>query len=202
MGGRSRAAAQLLSGKGFKEIYNLKGGIVHWEGLEAAGPADMGMPLVRGDETPQEIIALAYGMEKGLGELYRTVAGITEDREVAGLLTRLAGIEDNHKKKLFDLYVTLYPDTTDKEAFEATVVSDVMEGGFSTEEFLEQNREAMNTASGVLNISMMLETQALDLYLRYSQKAKEEKSKSVLYNIAEEEKAHLKSLGRLMEELA
>ena len=202
MGGRSRAAAQLLSGKGFKEIYNLKGGIVHWEGLEAAGPADMGMPLVRGDETPQEIIALAYGMEKGLGEFYRTVARITEDREVAGLLTRLAGIEDNHKKKLFDLYVTLYPDTTDKEAFKATVVSDVMEGGFTTEEFLRQNKDAMKIVHGVLDIAMMLETQALDLYLRYSQKAKDEKSKSVLYNIAEEEKAHLKLLGRLMEELA
>ncbi|MCP4664979.1 MAG: ferritin family protein, partial [Deltaproteobacteria bacterium] len=160
---------------------------MHWEGLEATGPADMGMPFVKGDETPQEIIGLAYGMEKGLGELYRTVAGIVEDREVAGLLARLAGIEDNHKKKLFDLYVTLYPDTTDKEAFEATVVSDVMEGGFSIEEFLEENKKAMNTASGVLNIAMMLETQALDLYLRYSQKVEEEKSKTLLHNIADEE---------------
>ncbi|MCP4666961.1 MAG: sulfurtransferase, partial [Deltaproteobacteria bacterium] len=58
---------------------------------------------------------------------------------------------------------------------------------------------AMNTASGVLNIAMMLETQALDLYLRYSQKVEEEKSKTLLHNIADEEKAHLKSLGRLMD---
>jgi rubrerythrin len=202
VGGRSRAAAQLLSGKGFKEIYNLKGGIVHWEGLEATGPADMGMPLVRGDETPQEIIALAYGMEKGLGELYRSMAEISEDSDVSKLLTRLADIEDRHKEKLFDLYIGLDPNTTDKEAFETTVVSGVMEGGFTTGEFLEENKDAMNTASGVLNISMMLETQALDLYLRYSQKAEEEKSKNVLYKIADEEKAHLKSLGRLMEELA
>lgn len=173
---------------------------MHWEGLEAAGPADMGMPLIKGDETPKEIIALAYGMEKGLSELYRTVAGNVKDREVGGLLTRLAGIEDNHNKKLFDLYITLYPDTSDKEAFETTVVSDVMEGGFTTEEFIEENKDAMNTASGVLNISMMLETQALDLYLRYAQKAEEEKSKRVLYKIGDEEKAHLKSLGRLMDE--
>jgi rubrerythrin len=45
----------------------------------------------------------------------------------------------------------------------------------------------------------MLETQALDLYLRYSQKAENEESKTVLYDIAEEEKAHLATLGRLME---
>jgi rubrerythrin len=182
----------LLAGKGFKEIYNLKGGMIHWEGLEATGPSDIGMPLVRGDETPQEIIALAYGMEKGLGELYRTVGVNLENREVAGLLNRLAGIEDNHRKKLFDLYETLYPQTTDEEAFETNVVSDVMEGGFTIEEFVEQNKEAMNTASGVLNISMMLEAQALDLYLRYAQKSEEEKSKSVLFQIADEEKAEVR----------
>ena len=174
---------------------------MHWEGLEAAGPADMGMPLVRGDETPQEIIVLAYGMEKGLGALYRSMAEISADSDVSKLLTRLAGIEDRHKEKLFDLYIVLDPDNTDKEAFETTVVSGVMEGGFTTEEFLEENKDAMNTAPGVLNISMMLETQALDLYLRYAQKAEEEKSKNVLYQIADEEKAHLKSLGRLMEDV-
>jgi len=57
----------------------------------------------------------------------------------------------------------------------------------------------MDTVEGVLNIAMMLETQALDLYLRYSQKAENEESKTVLYDIAEEEKAHLATLGRLME---
>jgi rubrerythrin len=57
----------------------------------------------------------------------------------------------------------------------------------------------MQTVPGVLNIAMMLETQAMDLYLRYSQKIEEERSKKVLYDIAEEEKAHLGSLGRLLE---
>ncbi len=75
-----------------------------------------------------------------------------------------------------------------------------MEGGYTTEEFLEQNRDSMKTVFDVLNIAMMLETQAFDLYMRYSQKAKDEKSKAVLYDIAEDEKAHLASLGRLMEE--
>ena len=42
----------------------------------------------------------------------------------------------------------------------------------------------------------------MDLYMRYSEKAKDEKSKAVLYDIAEEEKSHLKALGRLMEQRA
>ena len=77
-----------------------------------------------------------------------------------------------------------------------------MESGFTTGEFLEQNKDSMKTVSDVLNLAMMLETQALDLYMRYTEKTKDEKSKAVLYEIAEEEKAHLSTLGSLVEKRA
>ena len=54
MGGRSRVAAQLLAGQGFNQVYNLEGGIAAWQGLKAIGPAEVGMALVTGDETPGE----------------------------------------------------------------------------------------------------------------------------------------------------
>ena len=188
-----------MAGKGFKEIYNLKGGIKAWQGLTAVGPAEMGMILLNGDETQEEIITLAYGMEEGLRGFYSAVAEKTNDPEVGSLLTRLADIEKTHKKRLFGLYQTLDPAASGKEEFEANIASEMMEGGFTTEEFLEQNRSAMQTVQDVLNVAMMLETQALDLYLRYSQKIKDEKGRAILYDIADEEKAHLAALGRLME---
>ena len=55
------------------------------------------------------------------------------------------------------------------------------------------------TEGDVINVAMMLETQAFDLYSRYSQRIEDEKGKAVLREIADEEKAHLSSLGRLME---
>ncbi len=88
---------------------------------------------------------------------------------------------------------------TDRETFENRIVSKVMEGGLTTEEFLEQNEPAMQTVPDVLNLAMMVEAQALDLYLRYSERSKEDKTQAILYDIAEEEKAHLAALGRLME---
>jgi rubrerythrin len=138
-------------------------------------------------------------MEQGLEEFYSTMVGMIDDQEVIGILTKLAVIEENHKQRLFNLYLTFKPDVADKAAFEAGNVSDIMEGGFTTKEFLEQNRPAMQTVEGVLNVAMMLETQALDLYLRYSQKIKDENCRTVLNDIAQEEKAHLAGLGRLME---
>jgi rubrerythrin len=190
---------QLLAGKGFKEVYNLKGGIKAWQGLTTAGPADMGMSFLKGDEAPEEIIVLAYGMEKGLGRFYDLVSRQTDDEEVADLLTILSNVEELHKKMLFNLYLSIDPTVSDPDTFETKIVSDVMEGGFTTEEFLEKNSPALQTVPGVLNIAMMLETQAMDLYLRYSQKIEGKRSKKVLYDIAEEEKAHLGSLGRLLE---
>ena len=125
MGGRSRAAAQLLAGKGFKDVYNLKGGIKAWQGLTAMGPMEMGMDLLRGDETPKEIIILSYGMEEGLGEFYRVMAKDTEDSEMAIILNGLAEIEESHKQKLLELYITLDPGAGDKETFETKIVSKV-----------------------------------------------------------------------------
>jgi len=188
-----------LAGKGFQEVYNLKGGIKAWQGLTATGPAEMGMSMVRGDESPEEIIVLAYGMEMGLGRFYSKLSEKTDDDEVAGLFVNLSKVEENHKQRLFNVYLTMDHAQSDHERFESKIVAEVMEGGFTTEEFLEQNKNAMQTIPDVLNIAMMLETQAMDLYLRYSQKIDEEQSKRVLYDIAEEEKAHLESLGRLLD---
>jgi rubrerythrin len=159
----------------------------------------MGMSYLKGDESLKEIISLAYGMEEGLRGFYAAVAEQTDDADVADLAVSLSKIEDHHKQRLLDLYLTLDPTLTDREAFEANIVAGIMEGGFTTEEFLYQNRDAMTTVPDLLNIAMMLETQALDLYMRYSQKIQDQPGKGVLYDLAEEEKGHLVSLGRLME---
>jgi rhodanese-related sulfurtransferase/rubrerythrin len=199
VGGRSRVAAQLLAGQGFDEVYNLKGGIRAWHGLTAAGPSETGMALLRGDETPAEIIVLAYGMEDGLGGFYSAMASKTDDHEISAMFMKLSSIEDRHKEKLVKLYVGIDPSVPDAQTFETKVVADAMEGGLTTEEFLAQNMPAMHTVSDILDMAMMIETQALDLYLRYSHEITDEEGKAVLYDLAEEEKAHLKALGRLME---
>jgi len=199
MGGRSRAAAQFLAGQGFDEVYNLKGGIAAWQGLRAFGPAEMGMTSLSGSETPQEVIVIAYGMEQGLADFYSRVSAMTKDRNVSDILGKLIGIEEKHKDKLFALYRSLEPATQERDLFEKGIVSDVMEGGFTGEEFLEKNKPLLDTVENLLSLAMMLEAQALDLYTRYAQYLEDVKGRSVLHDIAEEEKGHLATLGSLME---
>jgi len=199
MGGRSRAAAQFLAGQGFEDVYNLSGGIAAWQGLKAIGPAEMGMIALRGDESPQEVIVLAYGMEQGLADFYARVLGMTQDSAVQKIIGKLGQVEEKHKDKLFALYQSLEPATHERAVFEQRIVSDVMEGGFTGEEFLEKNRPLLGTVENLLGLAMMLEAQALDLYTRYAQKVEDVQSRSVLHDIAEEEKGHLATLGGLVE---
>jgi rubrerythrin len=200
VGGRSRVAAQLLAGKGFKEVYNLQGGMRAWNGAKAFGPKELNMELLRGDETPAEITLFAYGMETALGRFYSVMSGRTEDKELGELFSKLAKIEQRHREMVFSLYRSIEASGMDLPSFESSVNVKVMEGGFDIEAFLKENEPHMKTVPDALNVAMMIETQAMDLYLRYADKSTEVSTKDVLFKIAEEEKAHLGLLGQLMGE--
>ncbi len=199
VGGRSRVAAQLLVGKGFKEVYNLKGGILAWNGGKATGPVESGMLYLKGDESPEDIIILAYGMEEGLGSFYKSMADKYKEKESAEILGKLATIEDDHKQKLLEVYEKLNTSFKDQETFESQIVAKAMEGGLTTEEFINQYRPVLETIKGVLTMAMVIETQALDLYMRYAERMTDAKSRDILVNLAEEEKVHLKELGKLLD---
>ncbi len=166
-----------------------------WNGLKAEGPMELHLDIVRGDETPAEIIRLAYGMEHSLGGFYRAAKTKTLDDDLAGLLERLITVEDKHKQYLFELFQSLESSGISLETFEADVIPKVMEGGFDTDEFMKQNEIFLDDVPSLLDLSMMLETQALDLYLRFADKSENQKTKEVLYRIGDEEKAHLAALG-------
>ncbi len=200
MGGRSQAAAQLLSGLDFKEIYNLQGGIKAWQGGKAVGPQELNLELVRGDETPSEMIALAYGMEMGLGVFYRQMIEHTEDPDLQALFIKLADIENHHKKRLFDLLAEIDPPDKDVETFEADIRPTILEGGFELDEFMKKNEAFLHTVPDVLGLAMMLETQALDLYMRFADNSTNAQTTEILFTVGDEEKAHLQSLGSLLEE--
>ena len=155
------------------------------------------MLSLKGDETPQEIIALSYGLEDGLQKFYAASAKLAIDPEVVRILIKLAEIEIRHKQRLFELYLAVESNPQDREAFEAEINSEMTEGGFNPDELLEHNLSTFKSAGDVLNFAMMLEAQAMDLYVRYADKCEDQEVKTILFKMADEEKAHLKSLGDL-----
>jgi sulfur-carrier protein adenylyltransferase/sulfurtransferase len=199
IGGRSRAAAQLISGNGFDEVYNLQGGIKAYNGDTVAAPVALGEIHLTGNETLKEVLVYIHAMEAGLEKFYTTAAESIPDPEASLLLEKLAGIETRHKDKLYRLYTDLDLENANKTEFETAASSALMEGGFNIETFLTDNREILKTREGVLDIAMMLETHGLDLYMRYAHQAQDENAGKILLDLAEEEKAHLAALGRFVD---
>ncbi len=129
---------------------------------------------------------------------YAAAAESVKEAQVVGLLSNLAKIEAKHKQRLYELYLTIEPNPRDLSEFEAGISLEMTEGGFGRDKLLAQSRSAFTSAAGALDFAMMLEAQAMDLYMRYADKSEDQQVKAILFKMADEEKAHLKSLGDLL----
>lgn len=199
IGGRSRIAAQMLSSKGFTEVYNLAGGIKAWASKKAIGKEELGMSLFSGKESPEETLVLAYSLEAGLRDFYLLMADKVDDVKTTALFIKLSAIEVKHQDRLLDEYNRLSGASMDRDEFEAKRVAPQMEGGLSTDEYLAIYQPDMSVPLEVISLAMAIEAQALDLYQRAADRAKTEENQNALLRIANEERAHLAQLGRLLE---
>jgi sulfur-carrier protein adenylyltransferase/sulfurtransferase len=196
-GGRSRVAVQLLQGQGFEKVFSMTGGLYQWEGLEAVGPQELNMDLVREDQSPAEMIALAYHMEDGLQRFYRASRASAQDVRVTDLLQTLIDVEQRHKERLEGMYAALDAQPMDLRGPTGDPDNVVMEGGFAMDEFMAQNLPFMGDREKILEMAIMLESQALDLYLRFAGRIQVTATRELLYAIAREEQSHLTALGGL-----
>ena len=199
-GGRSRMAAQLLSGQGFSDIINVAGGFNAWTGEAAFLGDEKGLALFDGVTSVENALAVAYSLEAGLKDFYDSMAAKVDSDPTRQLFHQLSQIEVKHQDRILEQYTELTGKSVTRETFEARQVPEVLEGGLTTEEYANLLMPAYDTVPEIIELAMSIEAQALDLYLRASEKAQTEAGKKALIQIANEEKTHLLRLGQLMDE--
>jgi rubrerythrin len=190
----------LLTGRGFRKVYNVRGGMEAWNGRIAQGPVEFGVGLIPSGSGPADIVRVAYGMEMTLGSFYKTMARRVADQDVRDLMKRLAAIEDKHKLQVIGALADVARIELDPADLEVDVSVTIMEGGLAVERFMQANEPFVQTIPGLLEIAMMLETQSLDLYRRLADHVESALGKEILLRISDEEKEHLAALGRMMDE--
>ncbi len=206
IGGRSRVAAQMLAGRGFSHVYNLQGGFRTWSdaaapGETAFGSVDRGVELFAGRESIEELLVVAYSLEQGLRDFYLKMIEKVNSRDAQDLFQRLADMESNHQQQIFQEYLQIVDAPISREQFEHATLADVVEGGLSTEEYLQLYTPDLEKVEDVVALAMAIEAQALDLYLRAVDNREDKRAVEVLGRIAGEERSHLKELGVLMDSL-
>jgi rubrerythrin len=189
----------MLAGKGFKKIYNLSGGIKAWKKEVAVGPEDTGLHLFSGDPSPEETIVIGFGLEMGLRDFYQSMQKQVKEEATRELFAKLASIEILHQQKLVDLYGEMTGTPVSLADFAEKVATPAMEGGLTTEEYLRLYHADLESETEVLGLALAIEAQALDLYLRAAERSSREVAKSVLYQIAGEERSHIASLGHYID---
>lgn len=199
MGGRSRVAAQMLAGKGFNEVYNLSGGIRGWESEVAIGKEETGLEMFTGDESLEETLFVAYSLEAGLRNFYMSMIPEVKNDAVKKLFAKLADIEVLHQNRIVKEYNQISGKSIGRETFEEKIKSDVIEGGLTTTEYANLFVPNWESVEDIISLAMSIEAQALDLYLRAAEKSAGPERKKVLVRIADEERAHLAQLGKLMD---
>ena len=165
----------------------MSGGIKAWQGQQARGPVESGLEAFTGQEEFDDGVSLAYAMEDGLQAFYRTMAGRAEEDDERQLYTRLMGFEDRHKARL----LTEYQQAHGPQALPGKGEAGLMEGGGRLQDFLAQAEDSLRGRRQILEFSMALEIQALDLYSRMAQKSSQPEVKALFLRLADEEKMHL-----------
>jgi rhodanese-related sulfurtransferase/rubrerythrin len=197
-GNRSRAAAAVLLTDGFPAVFSLEGGIAAWKGEVATGEYEQGLSLLKGRETAEELISLAWALEEGSRLFYEKAVGLASDSESVDLFRRLAKAEARHKSNILQAYRMVAGEEFREDFFEKESLKGVMEGGGRVEDAIAFLREQGRTLQDLIEVSMQVEANALDLYVRMRRGIKNGSAEKVFLSLIEEEKGHLARLGGLL----
>ena len=189
----------MLAGKGFDRVINVSGGFKAWQGEAAYGDELQGLELFSGDETAETTLVVAYSLETGLRDFYLTMAPKVPNQAAQALFRNMADIELKHQDRIFDEYCAHTGQTVARDTFEQNTLKGVVEGGLTTEEYIQRFNPSLDSLTDIISLAMSIEAQALDLYHRAAAKSRDQNSQAALRQIADEEKFHLAQLGKLME---
>jgi rubrerythrin len=189
----------MLSGKGFDNVINVAGGIKAWDGHVATGNEELGLELLTGKESIEETLVAAYSLEAGLRDFYLSMIAKVQQPDVKKLFHKLSEIETLHQDRIFDEYLQVSGKEVTREDFDSGLVIKAVEGGLTTDEYIEMFQPDFESAVDVISLAMSIEAQALDMYTRAWERNTEPRSKEALRRIAEEEREHLEQLGKLMD---
>jgi rhodanese-related sulfurtransferase/rubrerythrin len=199
-GVRSSSAAALLKRMGFEDIFSMKGGIEAWNGNVATGDYDAGLFLIEGRKTVDEFVTLAWAMEEGARIFYSRAMDLVADTEAKDLLSMLVKAEENHKAALAKTLSRIKEKEMTDDIIKDGSLDNIMEGGISVDKAINWLRDQENSLISVLELSMHLEANSLDLYMKMHNELGNDEVKKVFSGLVKEEKAHLARLGNLLNE--
>lgn len=131
----------------------------------------------------------------GLRDFYLSMQSKVALEATKALFTQLADIEILHQRRLVELYREITGTALTMTEFAEKIAEPALEGGLTTEEYLQLYAVDLDSEIEVLGLAMAIEAQALDLYLRAAERSDKPATRRILLQIAEEERSHIARLS-------
>ncbi|MDH5509085.1 MAG: rhodanese-like domain-containing protein [Nitrospinota bacterium] len=195
-GNRSAAAGGILLSSGFKEVYNVDGGMFAWDGLVATGGLGAGMVFLSPGAPFDEVVAASWAMEEGSAAFYRFILDDLDPGDARALLEELAGSEKGHMDSIREIYKSLVGQDIAGATSRYRGEGCCLEGGVKLSDAKEWARSA--TMDDILEFSMGVEANSYDLYTKLAREAREDKTAGFFRALAAEEWKHLLKMSELL----
>jgi rhodanese-related sulfurtransferase/rubrerythrin len=199
-GHRGMAASILLCGLGFKNIYNLDGGMLKWPYELVKGIPEERPELITGKEAMGDILKVALMLEQGAFDFYSKARELIKEQRAVEAFKNLAEMEAQHIERLSQHYSQLLGKGIEPPFEELKEGSDYMEGGLKiTEELLKIGKLKFLDDLEPLEIALEKEYMAYDFYKRMAHLVGDTQAKKLLHELAGEERSHINVLLQHLE---
>jgi rhodanese-related sulfurtransferase/rubrerythrin len=202
-GHRSMAAAIALCGLGFKDVHHLEGGMLNWRDEAVGGMPEARPELVTKAADVKDILMLAIKLEKGSWDFYVAAKERTALPEAKERFQMLANAENGHMQKLWERAITLLgagalpPLAKLKQELKV----EHMEGGIEISPAVARVDQEFSDEMEALEIALEKEYMSYDFYKRTSVLVEAPGAKSLLHDLALEERQHADILLKHLSEI-
>lgn len=202
-GHRSMAAAIALCGLGFKDVHTIKGGILNWRYETIGGMPEVRPELVTEAADVKDILILALKLEKGSWDFYVVAKGKAASPQAKERFQMLADAEDGHMQRIWERAITLLGEGVlpPLEKLKQGLKVEHMEGGIEISSALARVDEEFSDEMEALEIALEKEYMSYDFYKRTSVLVEDPSAKTLLHELAVEERNHADILLKRVSEI-
>ena len=202
-GHRSMAASIALCELGFKDVHHLEGGILNWHNETIGGMPEAKPELVTEAADVKDVLMLAIKLEKGSWDFYLAAKEKAASPQLKEEFQMLANAEDVHMQRLWERAITLLgkgalpPLAKLKQELKV----EHMEGGIEISPALAKVDEKFSDEMEALEIALEKEYMSYDFYKRASVLVEDLGAKTLLHELALEERNHADILLKRVSEV-
>jgi rhodanese-related sulfurtransferase/rubrerythrin len=181
-----------------KTVGHLAGGIIGWEGNTLADFPRIEVFNTTGNLS--QLLLTAMDLEKGAYRFYAGFLASMAPEALRPTLTRLSKAEESHARMIYRHLAETDETVAPFKTLYAGLNGDILEGGESFDSLTARFSEMPgDVCLNIIEIGLSIEFAAFDLYRTMAEQAEDSPVKSTFIEIAQAEKAHMRTLSRALE---